>query len=90
MFVVTRARSIDQFAQIYSERLGIKEEVLRKTLWGDWYLDAKNKRVVGRDQGKGRFKPLFVQFVLENLWAVYDAAMLRPYVVKTHTRRPRT
>jgi len=108
--------SIDQFAQIYAERLGIKEEVLRKTLWGDWYLDAKNKvwavypfppplppaalpapdrvrcltdarwaagerpqRVVGRDQGKGRFKPLFVQFVLENLWAVYDAAMLRPY-----------
>jgi len=35
--------SIDQFAQLYSDRLGIKEEVLRKTLWGDWYLDAKNK-----------------------------------------------
>jgi len=35
--------SIDQFAQLYSARLGIKEEVLRKTLWGDWYLDAKNK-----------------------------------------------
>jgi len=37
------------------------------------------QRVVGREQGKGRFKPMFVQFVLENLWAVYDAAMLRPY-----------
>jgi len=42
---------------------------------GCWY-----QRVVGREQGKGRFKPMFVQFVLENLWAVYDAAMLRPYV----------
>ena len=37
------------------------------------------QRVVGREQGKGRFKPLFVQFVLENVWAVYEAAMLKPY-----------
>jgi hypothetical protein len=37
------------------------------------------QRVVGRAQGKDRFKPLFVQLVLENLWAVYDAAVLHPY-----------
>jgi hypothetical protein len=35
--------SIDHFAQIYAERLGIRADVLRRTLWGDWYLDAKNK-----------------------------------------------
>ena len=30
-------------------------------------------------QSKGK-KPLFVQFVLENIWSVYDAVMVRRYV----------
>ncbi|KAJ1561950.1 Elongation factor-like GTPase 1, partial [Nowakowskiella sp. JEL0078] len=65
---------IDQFAQIYAAKLGVKEEMLKKVLWGDFYLDPKTKRVIGRKGLKGRvLKPLFVQFVLDNLWAVYDA-----------------
>lgn len=38
--------SIRQFAQIYSERMGIKKEVLLKTLWGDFYLNMKAKRIM--------------------------------------------
>ncbi|XP_013764559.1 elongation factor Tu GTP-binding domain-containing protein 1 [Pundamilia nyererei] len=38
--------SIRHFAHIYSERMGIKEEVLLKTLWGDFYLSMKAKRIM--------------------------------------------
>lgn len=38
--------SIQQFAHIYSQRMGIKAEVLLKTLWGDFYLNAKAKKIM--------------------------------------------
>ncbi|KAJ3069098.1 Cytoplasmic GTPase/eEF2-like protein (ribosomal biogenesis) [Podochytrium sp. JEL0797] len=65
---------IDQFAAIYASKLGVKEASLKKVLWGDWYLDPKTKRAIGPKALKGRLlKPFFVQFILDNLWAVYDA-----------------
>ena len=70
---------IGKFAQLYAEKLGIKEANLRKVLWGDYYLDPKTKRIIGHKHLKGRaLKPLFVQFVLENIWAVYDGVVLNP------------
>lgn len=68
---------ISQFAQIHAKRLGIKETNLRQVLWGDFYLDPKTKRVLGRKHlGKRSLKPMFVQFVLENLWQVYDSVIM--------------
>lgn len=68
---------IGKFAQLYASRLGMKEANLRKVLWGDFFLDPKTKKVIGYKHLKGRaLKPLFVQFVLENIWAVYDATVI--------------
>jgi ribosome assembly protein 1 len=79
---------LTSFSAIYAEKLKIKEGNLRRVLWGDWYLDPKTKRVVTRKflekEGKGRLgklKPLFVQFVLENIWNVYDAVAINPLVI---------
>ena len=70
---------IGKFAQLYANKLGIKEANFKRVLWGDFYLDTKTKRVINHKQLKGKnLKPLFVQFVLENIWAVYDAIMLNP------------
>lgn len=70
---------IGKFAQLYAKKLGINEGNLRKALWGDFYLDPKSKRVVSHRQLKGRrLKPLFVQFVLDNIWAVYENVVLNP------------
>ncbi|EIW81293.1 P-loop containing nucleoside triphosphate hydrolase protein [Coniophora puteana RWD-64-598 SS2] len=70
---------VGKFAQLYSAKLGFKEATLRRVLWGDFYLDPKTKRVVSYKHLRGRaLKPLFVQFVLENLWAVYDAVIMNP------------
>ncbi|XP_038623198.1 elongation factor-like GTPase 1 [Tachyglossus aculeatus] len=65
---------IEHFARLYSQKLGIKMEVLLKTLWGDYYLNTKAKKIMKGDQTKGK-KPLFVQLVLENIWSLYDACL---------------
>lgn len=71
---------VGKFSQLYAQKLGIKEANLRRVLWGDYFLDPKTKRVISYKHLRGRaLKPLFVQFVLENIWAVYDAVLLNPY-----------
>ncbi|KAK8220177.1 Cytoplasmic GTPase/eEF2-like protein (ribosomal biogenesis) [Zalaria obscura] len=66
-----------QFASIYEKKLGIKRSVLEKVLWGDFYLDPRTKRVLGSKHLKGRhLKPMFVQLVLEPVWAVYEATVV--------------
>ncbi|KAF9925090.1 Cytoplasmic GTPase/eEF2-like protein (ribosomal biogenesis) [Linnemannia zychae] len=70
---------IDQFAAIYAQKLGMKEGVLRKCLWGDFYLDPKTKRVIGYKGLKGRaLKPLAIHLVLDNIWKVYDVVVVNP------------
>lgn len=68
------AFTIRQFAAMYEKKLGIKRSVLEKVLWGDYYLDPKTKRVLGAKHLKGRpLKPMFVQLVLDSIWAAYEA-----------------
>ncbi|XP_052796536.1 elongation factor-like GTPase 1 [Mya arenaria] len=68
--------TIDQFADIYGKKLGMNVEGLQKTLWGDFFLNSKTKRIMKGAQLKGK-KPLFVQFVLESIWSVYEAVLIR-------------
>ncbi len=37
---------IKNFADIYSAKLGFKREILIETLWGDYFLNAKTKRIM--------------------------------------------
>nr|CAD7397519.1 unnamed protein product [Timema poppensis] len=67
---------VEDFAKLYANKLGVSKTVLNKTLWGDYYLQSKTKRVMKGAMEKAK-KPLFVQFVLENLWSVYDAIVVR-------------
>eukprot|EP00794_Sanderia_malayensis_P009497 gene9497-10491_t len=68
------AFGIDEFAKIFAKKLGVKVEVLNKTLWGDFFLNSKTKRIMKGAQSKGK-KPLFVQFILDNIWKVYEAVL---------------
>ncbi|XP_048583443.1 elongation factor-like GTPase 1 isoform X2 [Nematostella vectensis] len=74
--------SIKDFANLYSKKLGLKAEILQKTLWGDFYLDSKTKRIFKKAQLKNK-KPLFVQFILDNIWALYDAVVIRRDKIKS-------
>lgn len=57
-----------------SNKLGVNVEVLKKTLWGDFYLHSKTKRIMKGAQEKAK-KPIFVQMILENIWLIYDVIM---------------
>ena len=37
--------SVGQFAHILSQKLGLNENAIRQTLWGDFYLEIKTKRI---------------------------------------------
>lgn len=68
------AFTVRQFASLYEKKLGIKRTAMEKVLWGDFYLDPKTKKVLAQKHLKGRnLKPMFVQLVLEQIWAVYQA-----------------
>ncbi|CAD6890782.1 unnamed protein product [Tilletia controversa] len=70
---------LDRFSVLYAKKLGIQERKFRKLLWGDFYFDPKNKRVIShkqKEKEKRNLKPMFVQFVLDNIWSVYDSVVL--------------
>jgi ribosome assembly protein 1 len=74
------AFTIDGFAGMFERRLGVKRETLAKFLWGDYFLDPKTKRVLGTKHLKGQnLRPMFVEFVLNNIWAVYESTIIKKY-----------
>lgn len=69
------AFSVNTFAGIYLAKLGFSKAALQKTLWGDFVLDTKNKKVVSGQKAK-LGKPLFVSLILDPIWSVYDACVV--------------
>ncbi|XP_030447961.1 uncharacterized protein LOC115670748 [Syzygium oleosum] len=71
--------SINEFAEFYASKLGASAAALQKALWGPRYYNNKTKMIVGKKAlgggGSNKAKPMFVQFVLEPLWKVYQAAL---------------
>ncbi|KXS21129.1 P-loop containing nucleoside triphosphate hydrolase protein [Gonapodya prolifera JEL478] len=68
---------LSHFAHLYATRLKINERHLLRHLWGDYYLDPKSRRVLATKHLKGRqLKTMFAQFVLDNIWAIYEAVMI--------------
>ncbi|KAK9063997.1 hypothetical protein SSX86_017869 [Deinandra increscens subsp. villosa] len=68
---------ICEFAEFYASKLGASSASLQKALWGPRYFIPKTKMIVGKKglAAGSKARPMFVQFVLEPLWQVYEAAM---------------
>ncbi|KAK9280097.1 hypothetical protein L1049_013782 [Liquidambar formosana] len=68
---------IGEFAEFYASKLGASAAALQKALWGPRYFNSKTKMIVGKKGigGGSKARPMFVQFVLEPLWQVYQAAL---------------
>lgn len=68
---------INEFAEFYVSKLGANAAALQKALWGPKYYNQKTKMIVGKKGmgGGSKARPMFVQFVLEPLWQVYQAAL---------------
>lgn len=70
------AFTIESFAQIISKRNKINLAALRKTLWGDFYIDMKQQRILKNAQAKSKTN-LFVSMILENIWRIYVTVCIR-------------
>ena len=71
------AFSVNTFAKIYLKKLGFSQLALSKTLWGDYYLDMKNKKIIpGKKLKNANLKPLFVSLILDQIWAVYENCVI--------------
>ena len=70
--------------EIFAKKVGFSSQVLKKTLWGDFYINTKSKKIMKGAQEKAK-KPLFVQLILENIWTLYDAIYLRKVTTRKFT-----
>ena len=72
------AFTIEKFVQIYSKKLDMKAAALRQTLWGEYYYDVKNKKVLSKKAAEKQAltKQMFAQFCLDPIWSLYDACLL--------------
>lgn len=50
------AFSTQHFATLYAKKLGVSEEILKKCLWGDYYLCSQTKRIITPKQLKGNLQ----------------------------------
>lgn len=73
--------SVKEFARIFSAKLGFSEQTLLKTLWGDYYVNAKTKKITKGALEKAKI-PLFVKLILENIWTLYSSIASRQEKVK--------
>ena len=72
---------LSSFAEKYAQKLGVPADKFLNFLFdSELFFDSKNKRVVSRAtaerQGISTEKSLFAQFVLDNLWAVYESTVI--------------
>lgn len=71
------AFTVNTFASFMLKRLGFSQSVLSKTLWGDFYLDMKNKKILpGKKVKNQNLKLMFVSLVLDQIWSLYDVCIV--------------
>lgn len=64
--------NLNQFASILSKKTGIDKCEFDNKLWGNFTVDMKNKKLVPISK-KSKAKPLFVSFILDSIWRIYNS-----------------
>lgn len=70
---------IQDFAEMYAEKLGARVDALNKALWGDFHYQPKTKSVSKIKAGirQKATKPMFVQLILEPIYNVFVFTLVR-------------
>ncbi|KAJ3674799.1 hypothetical protein LUZ60_005415 [Juncus effusus] len=70
---------LDQFVDFWSGKLErVSKTALLKALWGPWYYNNVDKKFVGKKGMKNVSKnpqPVFVEFVLKQIWQLYQTVL---------------
>ena len=85
--------TVQDFAVFLAGKMGCKAATLRRCLWGDYYLTKERgcMQVKPGAEAKGK-PPMFVRFVLQNIWDVYSVSAspgLEVLSIPTHGVQPR-
>lgn len=67
--------TLESFSEILTKTIGFKKEVITKLLWGDYYFNKSNKKIY-RTPVNSNSKPMFVEFVLNNIYKLYKLALV--------------
>jgi len=67
--------TLESFSEILTKTIGFKKEIITKLLWGDYYFNKINKKVY-RTPVNCNSKPMFVEFVLNNIYKLYKIALV--------------
>jgi len=67
------AFTLKQFAEMYAEKFKISSDKLMKNLWGERFFNAEAKK--WQNNGDGKYKRGFCQFVLDPIFKVFDCVM---------------
>jgi ribosome assembly protein 1 len=68
--------TLNTFSEILSKKIGFKKDAITKMLWGDFYFNAKKKKVYTDPELANNTKPMFVEFVLENIYKLYKMILV--------------
>lgn len=66
------AFSVGSFAQVYAKRLELPVRALRQALWGEYYYNAKTKKIVTKPPTPSS-QTMFCSFILDVIWTTYEA-----------------
>lgn len=66
--------TLESFSDLLSKNTGFKREVITKLLWGEYYFNKSTKKV-HRSKINSNSKPMFVEFVLNNIYKLYNLAL---------------
>ena len=75
---------VQDFADVYAVKMNMSRKVLNTTLWGDFYLNSKQKKIFKKPRSANDM-PMFVQLVLQSVFHVYDSIMVKkskPHIEK--------
>jgi len=67
--------TLESFSEILTKTIGFKKEVITKLLWGDYYFNKANKKIY-KTPVNSNSKPMFVEFVLNNIYKLYKLALV--------------
>ena len=81
------AFTLETFSSILSDKIGFKKEIIQKLLWGEYYYNHKNKKVYTNTNGfsNSSCKPMFVEFVLQNIYKLYEKVGTEKSISKLNT-----
>lgn len=66
--------SIENFVEMYANKLKMNRKILRKTLWGEFYFNPKTRKIATR-RPNASAQTMFASLVLSNIHQIYSAIL---------------